>query len=409
MNVINESLSTPIIGEYDMIITGGGPSGCGVALSAAREGLKVLLIEKSSALGGMWANGFMNPLFDYENKDGIMHEIVCELQSRNQWGGFWDKSFHNEYMKLILDEKMNQAGVTVLYNSLFSRAIVSEGSVRAIIVENIDGRNAYTATYYVDCTGDGNLAASCGCKYDIGVDNDIKQCQGMTLMFLVGNIPPKYQKGLMIGDILDECYRKEKKEAPFHMPYLIPTPNATFGVVQFTHMYDYNPLSQTDVDHAIIEGRRQMIEAMELLKKHSEDFKDLELICSAPALGIRESRRIICDYTLSLDDVTLGSQFDDAICTVTFGIDIHTKSGKTQDCRKVQAYHIPFRSCIPVDFDNLIVAGRCISGTHEAMASYRVTGNCCKMGDSIGKIVAYATKHNVPIRNVDVKRILNHK
>ena len=293
-------------------------------------------------------------------------------------------------------------------HTVFSCAITQGKTVKGIIAENIDGRQAYLGKIVVDCTGDGNVAASAGCDYEIGVDGDVKACQAMTLMFLVGNIPDKYKDGLMIGEILDACYEKQGKEAPFHVPYLIPVPDSHFGVVQFTHMYDYNPLSQKDIDQATIEGRRQMLEAFELLKTYCEELKDLDLICSAPVLGIRESRRIVGEYTLNLEDVTEGkNQFEDGICDVTFGIDIHPKSGKAQDCREIKPYQVPFRCCIPKGYDGILVAGRCISGSHEAMASYRVTGNCCQMGENVGILAAYALQNNMDIRKINVKDVLS--
>lgn len=407
MKYINEAFTTPIADEYDIIVVGAGPAGCGTALSAARSGAKTLIIDKFNSLGGMWTQGFMNPLFDAENKDGIMAEIISDLKAKNQWGGFWEISFHYEYMKQLLDTKMSEAGVDILLCTKFSKAVIENKTVKGVVVENANGRSAYLSKYVVDCTGDGNVAADAGCDYEIGVDNKIEDCQGMTLMFLIGNIPEKYKNGLMIGEIVDACYTKVGKEAPFHKPYLIPVPNSHFGVVQFTHMYNYNPLVQKDIDAATTEGRRQMLEVFELLKTYYEDFKDIELICSAPVLGIRESRRIVGEYTLTVEDVTEGNGiFPDGICRVKFGIDIHPKNGKAQDCRSIQPYDIPFRACIPKGYNGLIIAGRCISGTHEAMASYRVTGDCCKMGDSIGQLLAYSIANNIPARNIDVSAVL---
>ena len=112
--VINETLSTPVLGEYDAVVVGAGPAGCGAALALGRSGMKTLLIEKFNCLGGAWTTGFMNPFFDYEKKTGIVDELVSELKELWQFGGFWDKSFHYEYMKLILERKMKEANVEVL-------------------------------------------------------------------------------------------------------------------------------------------------------------------------------------------------------------------------------------------------------------------------------------------------------
>ena len=400
---ISETLHTPIKGEYDAIVVGAGPAGCGAAIALGRSGLKTLLIEKFNCLGGAWTTGFMNPFFDCFDKKGFVKELVEELKKDKQFGGFWDMSFNYEYMKFILEKKMKEANVEVLYNSTFSKTLIKEKTVYGVVFENIEGRQAALAKYVFDCTGDGNVAASAGCPFELGEEGDYKECQAMTLMFLVGNIPPKYKDGLMIYEKLNQAYEKEGKEIPFKVPYLIPVPNTHFGVVQFTHMYEYNPLSARDLTKATMEGRKQLIDAFSYLTKHDEEFKDLELITSSSVLGVRESRRIIGEYRMSTDDILSGRRFDDAVAFVTFGADLHTKSNKGQNCFQVKPYNIPLRALVPQGYKGIVVAGRCISGSREAMASYRVTGNCAQMGESAGYFVSEAIKRNIDLLDVKLK------
>ena len=136
MEYINETLNTPVYGEYDVIVVGAGPAGCGAALSCARNGLKTLVIEKFNCLGGMWTTGYMNPFFDTKNKNGIVKELVDELDKDNHWGGFWDISFHYEYMKHILETKMLDAGAEILFNTNFTKTILDNKTVKGIIFEN---------------------------------------------------------------------------------------------------------------------------------------------------------------------------------------------------------------------------------------------------------------------------------
>jgi len=406
MNFIRESLETPVMGEYDVIVAGAGPAGCGAAIAAARAGAKTLLIDRANCPGGMWGTGFMNPLFDHKNKGGILAELIAELDAAGQWGGFWGISFHYEYMKHLLDRKLSEAGAEVILNTTVTRTLCDGNTVTGVITENIDGRCAYLSKILIDCTGDGSAAASAGCAYEIGGEAGIADLQAMTLMFLVGNIPPQYRDGLMIGPLLEEAYAAAGKEIPFRRPFLIPVPDSTFGVVQFTHMYGYDPLSAASLSAAAAEGRRQMIEAFALLRTHNEEFRSLELIASAPALGVRESRRIVGEYVITLDDLTEGRKFDDAVADVTFNIDIHNRDGRSQDCRRVKPYQIPLRALIPRGYEGILVAGRCISGTHEAMASYRVTGNCCQMGERAGMVAVYAARHGISPRNVCVRDVI---
>ena len=402
METIREVLETPVRGHYDVAVVGGGPAGCGVAIACGRAGLKTLLIERENCLGGGWTTGLINPFFDGLGKSGLVEEIITALQKQDKWGGFWKISFHYEYMKKLLEDLMREANVEVLYGTTFSRTLQEGNRVTGIVAENIEGRFAVLADMTADCTGNGDVAADAGCAFVIGEEDDPRACQAMTLMFLVGNIPEEYRDGLMIFEKLDRAYRLEGKEIPFRVPYLIPVPGSRFGVVQFTHMYDYDPLSARELTEAVMEGRRQIIEAFEALTKHDEDFRALELISSAGMLGVRESRRIVGEYTLTLDDIINGAQFPDAVASVTFGADLHTKSNKGQNCFGVKPYTIPMRALIPKGYDGIITAGRCISGSREAMASYRVTGNCCQMGENAGYILAQALQTGVNIR--DVKR-----
>ena len=398
--VIQETLTTPVWGEYDAIVVGAGPAGCGAAIALGRSGLKTLLIEKFNCLGGAWTTGFMNPFFDFEHKAGFVGELVSELKNVKQFGGFWDKSFNYEYMKSILEKKMAQANVEVLYNTTFSRTLTEANKVYGIVAENIGGRFAALSKIVVDATGDGSAAASAGCPFELGVDGDYKECQAMTLMFLVGNIPEKYKDGLMIYEKLNAVYEKAGKQIPFRVPFLIPVPNSHFGVVQFTHMYEYDPLNAKDITLATMEGRQQLIDAFTFLTKYDEEFKDLELITSSGVLGVRESRRIVGEYYITQDDILSGARFEDAVAYVTFGADLHTKSNRAQRCFPVQPYHIPMRALIPKGYKGIVVAGRCISGSREAMASYRVTGNCAQMGENAGYYIAEAIKKDMDIREI---------
>ncbi len=406
MQTIHEALQTPVYGTYDVIVVGAGPAGCGTALSCGRRGLKTLLIERFNCPGGAWTTGFMNPFFDGDGKSGIVGELLTELKAKGQWGGFWNISFNYEYMKHILEGKLKEAGVDVLYNTTFSRTLTEGKTVTGVVFENIEGRHAALARMVVDCTGDGYVAANAGCPFELGVDGDYKECQAMTLMFLVGNIPEKYKDGLMLYEKLQAVYDRAGKELPFKVPYLIPVPGAHFGVIQFTHMYEYDPLNAKALTEATMEGRDQLIDAFEFLTKYDEAFAGLELITSSSVLGVRESRRIIGEYTVSLEDILTGARFDDAVAYVTFGADLHTKSNKGQNCFSVKPYTIPLRALIPKGYKGIAVAGRCISGSREAMASYRVTGNCCQMGENLGYAISEALRLGCDIRDVEIHAIL---
>ena len=388
--------------KYDVIVVGGGPSGAPAGIAAARMGAKTLVIEAQNALGGMWAGGFMNPLFDATNKKGIMRELIDGLKERNAFGGFWDKSFIFEYMKLLLEEKSIEAGVNLLYDTRYIGCECDGKRVVGVYVSNIEGISYYEADVFIDATGDASLCADAGVEWQIGENGDYTECQAMTQMFMVSGFPEKYRDGFIMYDVCEDAFSKEGKgnHLPFKVPYLISAPNSNFANVQLTHMRGYNPLSASDRTKAVMEGRQQMISVFEALKNYDGDFKDMSLVGTAPLLGVRESRRIVGEYILNENDLLSGAKFEDGICICGFGIDIHDSKATKQTVIHTKPYQIPFRSLIPKGFEGLLVAGRSISGTHIAMASYRVTGNCCAMGEAAGKAAAYVSKHKCSVREV---------
>jgi len=387
--------------SFDVIVAGGGPAGVCAAIAAARDGARVLLLEQQYCLGGQWTSGFVNPVFDHKNKTGLLQEFIADLAQHDAWGGFRDRSFHYEYMKELLERKCVEAGVDVRFGVSCTHVLQQGNRVCGVVTVSVEGMQAFAANVVIDATADAVLAADAGASWQLG-DEETGDCQAMTLMFLVGNIPEKYRQGLKLREVLPAAYEKQGlgKSMPYDRPYLIPAPGGAFGVVQLTHMRGYDPLSDAGRTRAVMEGRRQMLEVFELLRTYDPDFRDLCLIQSAPIPGIRESRRIVGDYTLTQEDLLTGAQFSDGVTTVTFGVDIHNSRDINQTCVRVAPYQIPYRCMLPAGIEGLLVAGKCISGTHFAMASYRVTGNCSAMGESAGKAAAWAGRNGMSLRQV---------
>ena len=386
---------------YDVIICGGGPSGVSAAISAGRKGVKVLLIEKQNSLGGMWTNGYVCPLFDVEQDTTIINEIVDDLKSTDCWGGFIGKSFNFEFMKYFLEKKCIDANVDLLYDTSFLDIIKTSDGWQ-VSVNNIEGIVTYECKICIDATGDACVADKAGAQWKIG-ETDYKQCQAMTLMFLIGNIPDGFT-------VMKSCYTQLETayinagvavdKIPFKVPYIINIPNTKFAVVQLTHMYGHDPLDAKSRTEAIIEGRRQIIEVFSILKNHHPDFKDIELITSAPLLGVRESRRIVGEYELTVDDALNGSKFEDNTASCHFNMDVHSADNNGQKCTHIKRFDVPFRSFIPKGLENFLVVGRCISGDHQVMAAYRVTGDCSAMGDCAGNAAANAIIKGKSLREI---------
>lgn len=363
--------------------------------------MKVLLIEKQNSLGGMWTNGFVCPLFDVEQDTPIINELVEELKTSGNWGGFIGKSFNFEFMKYFLEKKCIESNVDLLYDTSFLDIEKNENGWN-VTVNNINGATEYKCKICIDATGDAVVADKAGAQWNIG-ETDYTQCQAMTLMFLVGNVPEGFTT-------MKHCYNEfvtayenagiPVENIPFKVPYIIRIPNTNFAVVQLTHMYGFNPLDAVSRTNAVIEGRRQIIEAYSALKNHHPDFSELELITSAALLGVRESRRIVGEYEITVDDAINGSKFEDKTGNCHFNMDVHSASGGNQHCTPIKRFDIPYRAFIPKGLDNFLVVGRCISGDHKAMAAYRVTGDCSAMGDCAGNAAANAILNNKSLRDI---------
>ena len=406
-----ENRQTPIVGNYDVIVAGGGPAGIGAALAAARHGKSVLLVEQYGFLGGMWTAGLVIPIWDWENKGGIVQELVDGINAMgmNEYSGPL-YTFDIEAMKLLLDRKMKQSGVKLLLHTYICDVMMEGDTIKGIIVENKSGRSAYSAGIVIDCTGDGDAAARAGARFKVGRESD-GAVQPMSLMFKLGNMDyiQEMEYAMASTDLFHHMKLAAKRNGltdydfNFERPYILKLPTMHQGIAEMTHIRNRNPLNADDLTEAELEGRELVAEAMRFFTSYMPQFKHAFLEQTAPHIGIRESRRILGEYILSIDDIIKGSRFSDGITICDFNVDIHQPDGKTQEGMDYpnKPYHIPYRSLVPLDVENLLVAGRCISGTYEAHASYRVTGDCVAMGQAAGTAAALCLEQRITPRKLN--------
>jgi len=402
----------PVIDSYEMIIAGAGPAGIAAAIESGRQGAKTLVVESQGCLGGTWTAGLLSWILDYENKSGLMEEITVKLTAMKAQSPIEtedDYAFDVEKMKLLLEKLCLDAGVDILFHTQVVTAI-KDGNNRLthIITESASGREAWRGKQFVDCTGDGDLAARAGCGFDVG-DNK-GNLQPMSLMGLVSGV--NFQEiEPFVRYVGDEGHQSKRRlyqkivdggyEPSTRATGLFPIRKSLF-MLMANHEYGFKGFDTRDVTKATLNARNELHQIIEALRIQGGVWSSLHLVTTGDHIGVREGRRIHGLYTITENDLQQGSRFDDAVCHVTFGVDVHSVSKSDEDQNKsysrgvkTRSYDIPLRSLIAKDVKGLMMAGRCISGDFIAHSSYRVTGNAVPMGEAAGKVSAIAAKKNI--------------
>ncbi len=412
---IHEEFETGIVGKYDVIVCGGGPAGISAALSAARAGAKTMLIETHGCLGGIWTAGALCWIIDHENKGGVMREILRRLNEMDPNASNPNRSessYDVESMKFLLESMALEAGVRIRLHTRVVAAVVNEKNrLTEIVTESKSGREAWAADMFVDATGDGDVAAYAGCRFQVG-HPERGESQPMSLMALLTGIDPQAVRDFHSRNTSAERQGSKSNllkllvkigHAPsYSAPTLFCVHDNLFALMA-NHEYGVSAMDADDITNATIQARAEIYSMVGALRNSGGAWKNVALVATAEQIGIREGRRILGKYTVSSEDLEIGKKHDDAICSATFCVDIHSTNpdrgkGYDNENRTVQPYQIPLRAAQPLDVDGLLLAGRCISGDFFAHASYRVTGNAVEMGEGVGRYAAeMAREHSAGI------------
>ncbi|MBI4626501.1 MAG: FAD-dependent oxidoreductase [Verrucomicrobia bacterium] len=407
----------PIAGRSDVLIVGGGPAGIGAALAAARAGAKTQLIETAGCLGGVWTAGMLTKIIDGGNKPGIMKEILAAMVARGSLvakqtqGAIYDP----ELMKLVLEEMCVTAGIKIrLHTHLVGAVTDQRNRLVAVVTESKSGRQAWVADRFIDCSGDGDLAAQAGCRFDVGATADC-ECQPMSLMALLAGVNtelvPEFIREIGGGEAKTRFYELMKQSGinpSYRQPTLRHLHSGIFSLMT-NHEYGVPAYDADQISVATIRARAEIHAIVAGLRRIGGPWKDVAVVATAEQIGIREGRRVRGRQTVTAADLAQGKKSDDGVCRVTFGIDVHdvwsdSTNPKGADvmenvrrARKqgVKPYDIPLPALIAGDVDGLMMAGRCISGDFIAHASYRVTGNAVPMGEAAGLASAVSLKKGV--------------
>ena len=408
--------------NYDVVVAGAGPAGICAAVEAARSGAKTALIERYGCIGGNLTQGYVGPLLGGTCAGTMSEEIarlVCPVPHAVP---------DFEWAKTALTEMVADAGVDVY----LQQAVVSverDGEMlHSVTADGKCGPIRFSADVFIDATGDGDVAYLAGCPYDIGREGD-RLIQPVSFMFIIQGVDENQpllceheRHTTDLGDgreYLDLCHRAcETGELPknVNIVRLYKTAYPDERMVNASQENYIDPFDPSDLFRAEVSLRRQTNQIVDFLKNNIPGFANIRVKGSSTTLGVRESRRILGDYVITVEDVAAGRLFDDAVVhRAGFCVDIHNPDGPGQsefvESRPIiaGAHDIPFRAMTPLGVNNLITAGRCISGTHEAMASFRVMNICFAMGQAAGAAAALMKEHGVAsTRELDVNLIREH-
>jgi ribulose 1,5-bisphosphate synthetase/thiazole synthase len=377
--------------DYDIIVAGGGTAGSAAAVAAARRGHRVLLVEEQNCLGGISTSGAVGEWFaSLKGMGDIFDAIIREMDRfgvRYQQARF----FNPEYLKLVWQLLAEQAGVELLFHASVCGIRKEAGALADVSLIGSSQSLSAHAKYFIDATGEGDLCALAGAPFMQG-DPGSGRVLHMTLAAWM------YDTGKPQTPYLPEGLTPIRSQAE------LPGLGTGYRVdnhrlyMNATKVMDHDPTDPFSLSKAECEARRQLIRIAHYTQRHG--FPTYVLAASGAKIGIREGRRIVGDYVLTLDKVMNGSEpvvFDDGIAVATCQIDFHslTKPGDSGWRQRLEPYNIPFRCLVAKGFPNLMMAGKCISADQVVHSSCRMTPTCCAMGQAAGTAAAMAVERQL--------------
>ena len=443
--MISESeCQLPVAASADVLVCGGGTAGVVAAIAAARAGASVLVVEQMGLLGGTQSAAWVTPMMPNKileeslthgiNDDIIQRAAQYDPPPTDKTGDLlW---FNPVTLALVLDDLLAESGANVLFGTWISDALLNGPTVRGIVVENKSGRQQIKARVVIDCTGDADVAFHAGVQTVSGSPEDGRN-QPMSLRFAMAGVDQERAARFMADELGMDCYARpplfeigagEAKNTPLG-PMILDAVAAKvldqddLGYLQFFSMLGrpgelafncpriagLNAINPWDLTKAQQIGRQKIRRIANFFKMYVHGFENAYIGTIAPMIGIRESRRIVGDYTLTEDDFLNEARFTDSVARNSYPIDIHSTSSKTglvmKHLPRGHYHEIPYRCMLPAGFDGMLVAGRCLSASFAAQAAVRIQQNCRAMGEAAGVAAALAIRDNVSPRDIDVAEL----
>ncbi len=389
--------------NYDIAVIGAGPAGIGAAVAARRFGASVLLVERDGTVGGMGTSGLLNIWCGNANSfllDRVQAVTTKTIRGRNL---YWPES-----LKLAYLDELEKAGVDLLLHSLMTGVDNGKGGrISAVRLNGKSGELTVRAGTFIDATDDGDLAALCGVPFEKGRESD-GLMQPMTLEFMLGGVDDERAiyggatGSPVIRKKLDEYLADGRVSRPVGMIILIEGVEKSTVFCNMTNVIEVDGTDVFDLTRAEIAARRQIPQIVNFLRENVPGYENCFAAASGAYVGARETRRFHGLYTLTEDDILARRQFDDAIVyNASYLFGVHNPKGTLEKQNQPEyhgeAYTIPCRCFVPVGMNNLMLAGRCISGTHMAHSSYRVMPICMAMGEGVGTCAAVAQRDGTDV------------
>jgi len=404
----------------DVLVVGAGPAGVAAAIASARCGMEVLLTDSQGSFGGAATSALVPcfaPFGDGVNvlAAGIGYEIRKEVSRDVPLDAYWTP-LKVEELKRAYDKAICESGVKPLLFTTLCDVVCNDRKVDYAVFSAKSGLFAVKAKIYIDCTGDGDLCAYAGASYEIG--DRYGNVMPATLCSLWANIDYSARRGSDASRLeeafADGVFSVEDR----HLPGMQTVSREEgIGGGNIGHAFGVDPLDEDSLTRAMITSRKTVTEYDRYYREYLSGFEKLTLVATGASLGVRESRRILCDYTLCVDDFLSRAVFEDEIGRYCYPVDIHIMNTDKEEFErfneeynkrlryaKGESYGIPYRSLIPKGLDNILVAGRCIGSDREMQASVRVMPGCFITGQAAGAAASLAVK-NQNVRGFDIKEL----
>lgn len=430
-------VEAPVRASADVVVVGSGPSGLSAAISAARHGARTLLIERFGYVGGNLTAGLVGPCMTSYSLDGstqlirgVFEELVLRMEADGQaihpskvpanspycgyitYGHDKVTPFEPVGVKVTGLAMLREAGVELLLHTTVIAPRTDGDKVTGLFIASKSGIEAIDATVVVDCSADADVVAGAGGATVYGRDQD-GLAQPMTLFCRVTGVDDAAVDAYVTDakefrpfkSIVDEGRRSGEYTIPRMGIGLYKTLQPGVWRLNTTRILGVSGVDVADLTRAEIEGRRQVQELVEFLRRRVPGFSQATLLDTAATIGVRESRRIVGSYTLTLADLESGRHFEDVIGTCGYPVDIHSptdEGGRLEDDPTANVYEMPYGILVPQRLDGVLVAGRSVSATHEALAAIRVMPPSFAMGQAAGTAAALAVADGVEPRAIDV-------